>query len=119
MFLRIRRKKWFGLIGILVQLPVIFSLGSCRSWDRTYTLSDLEGKDPAVRIMAIRWAGENNVKEALPLLVERLSEEDESVRFFAIFALKRITGEDKGYDYKADIRNRRESVQRWRKYIGE
>ena len=82
-------------------------------------MADLEGPDVAQRIRAIKWAGDNKVTQAVPLLVDRLCEQDESVRFFAIEALRRITGTDRGYDYRADARRRAESVAEWRSWIAQ
>jgi len=89
------------------------------SGQREPTLHDLEAEDPAVRIQAILWAGENQVKAAVPLLVDRLEEQDPAVRFYAIQALRRITGTDRGYDYKADPAQRRAAVNRWRAALGQ
>jgi hypothetical protein len=82
-------------------------------------LNDLVDSDPAVRIQAIKWAGENKVEQAVPLLVDRLQEQDDTVRFFAIAALRKIVGTDHGFDYKADAASRAQAVQRWREAIGE
>jgi len=55
-------------------------------------------------------------EKAVALLVDRLEDEDEGVRFYAILALDRITGERFGYDYAAPIDQRAEAVDRWREY---
>jgi hypothetical protein len=80
-------------------------------------ISHLESPDPALRIRAIKWAGENKMVSAVPLLVDRLQETDASIRFFAISALKKITGTDYGYDYKADANERAAAVQKWHAYL--
>lgn len=79
-------------------------------------VADLENSDPLVRIEAIKWAGDHNVREAVPVLVDRLQEDDPAMRFYAIEALKKITGGDQGYDYKADAVERRKAVARWRAF---
>ena len=80
-------------------------------------LSDLDSPNPAVRIMAIKWAGDNKVSSAIPRLVDLLHDEDTSVRFFAIEALRRITGTNNAYDYKAGPQLRAEAVERSREFI--
>ena len=80
-------------------------------------LSDLDSPNPVVRIMAIKWAGDNKASSAIPQLVDFLNDEDTSVRFFAIEALRRITGTNNGYDYKARPQLRAEAVERWREFL--
>ena len=100
---------------LLATIPL---LSGCKGpLDRKMGLSDLESPNPAVRIMAIKWAGENKVMSAIPRLVDFLQDEDASMRFFAIEALQRITGTDNGYDYKAGPKSRAEAVERWREFI--
>ena len=86
-------------------------------FDRQMSLSDLDSPDPAVRIMAIKWAGDSKASSAVPRLVDFLQDEDASVRFFAIEGLRRITGTDNGYDYKAGPQLRAEAVERWREFL--
>ena len=107
----IRACVWFWIVTILW-------LSGCKGpFDHKIGLSDLENPNPAVRIMAIKWAGDNKVSSAIPRLVDFLHDEDSSVRFFAIEALQRITGTDNGYDYKARPQLRAEAVERWREFI--
>ena len=86
-------------------------------FDRQMSLSDLDSPNPAVRIMAIKWAGDSRASSAVPRLVDFLQDEDASVRFFAIEGLRRITGTDNGYDYKASPQLRAEAVERWREFL--
>ncbi len=69
--------------------------------------------------MAIRFAGETGDRQAVPLLVDRLEDEDDAVRFFAIIALERITGDRFGYDYARPASQRAKSVEQWRTYVSE
>ena len=98
-------------------LFILVLAGCGDSFDHQMGLSDLENPSPTIRIMAIKWAGENKVKEAIPQLVDSLEEEDSSVRFYAIEGLRRITGTDNGYDYKAPVHERTVSVERWRDFM--
>lgn len=84
---------------------------------RPVGLAELEDPDTVVRIRAIHWAGENAGQEAVPLLVERLTDDDKSVRLYAIASLQQITGKDYGYDYKANASQRAQAVTRWRQAL--
>lgn len=68
------------------------------------------------RILAIREAGERRDRQAVPLLVDRLEDEDAAVRFYTILALERITGERFGYRYENAATKNRAAVERWRKF---
>lgn len=77
----------------------------------------LEARQLEVRLAAIKLAGESGDRRAIPLLVDRLQEQDVVVRMFAAHALRQLTGHDYGYDYKAPLPERREAVQRWREAL--
>jgi len=79
--------------------------------------ADLQHEDPSVRLAAIHRAGREKVPEAVPYLVDRLTDSEEEVRFFAIIALKRITGMDHGYRYSDSGARREQSVERWRQWL--
>ncbi len=99
---------------------IILMQGGCGDpFSRKMGLSDLEDPNPAIRIMAIKWAGDNKVSAAVPRLVEFLQDEDRSVRFYAIESLDRITGTNQGFDYKATPEKRAAAVKRWREFIEE
>jgi len=78
---------------------------------------ELASPDPAARIRAIRQIAEKRDPRAVPLLVDRLEDEDEAVRFYAIAALVRITGTDRGYKYYRTESERLEAVRRWRGHV--
>ena len=105
---------WAVALGCVWAIVV---LNGCADVMRPVGLAELEDPEPIVRIRAIHWAGENAGEEAVPVLVERLAEEDKSVRLYAIASLKRITGNDYGYDYKANAQQRAEAVKRWRQAL--
>lgn len=77
----------------------------------------ISSEEPAERILGIREAAQSRDWGAVPLIVDRLEDEDEAVRFYAILALERITGERFGYDYAQPSFERAASVSRWRSYI--
>ena len=79
--------------------------------------SALEGTfnspDPAAKLNAIRRAGIERDRSAIPRLIEQLDSDDPSVRMFAIGALDRITGTRLGYNYYDPPAERRAAVDRW------
>ncbi|MHC4620969.1 MAG: HEAT repeat domain-containing protein [Planctomycetota bacterium] len=107
-------------VGPWCWVSVLLTLAGCGdSFSRKMGLSDLESPNPTVRIMAIKWAGDNKVSAAVPQLVDLLEDEDPSVRFYAIEGLRRITGTDNGYDYKSAALQRAAAVKRWRKLVDQ
>ena len=105
---------FFGVFWVLLSVMTSMQAG-CGGPKRVIGLSDLESPHPTVQIRAAKWAGDNGVPEAVGKLVDMLEDEDRAVRFYAIGSLRRITGEDYGYDYKASAASRAEAVKRWRK----
>jgi hypothetical protein len=77
----------------------------------------ISAPDPLVRVKAIIHAGQTKDEKVVPLLVDRLEDEDEGVRFYAILALERIVGTRMGYDYGAPMSARQEAVVRWRDHL--
>lgn len=110
-------KSQLSVLPCCWALFILVLAGCGDSFNRPLGLSDLEDPSPTIRIMAIKWAGDNKVKEALPQLVDSLQDEDPSVRFYAIEGLRRITGTDNGYDYKAPSNERAASIERWREFL--
>ena len=80
-------------------------------------LDEIQSPDATQRVLAIRAAGEARDRRAVPLLVDRLEDEDDGVRFYAILALERITGKRLGYDYGASPGPRAAAVERWREFV--
>lgn len=78
------------------------------------SLSSLNPIGRAKAIVAISEAGD---RSKVPLLVDRLEDEDEVVRLFAIQALVRLVGEDKGYRHYDRAPQRARAVRRWRSWL--
>ena len=113
---KLEQGVWLPCLWLYMVFMLIFS-GCGSPFDRDFGLSDLEDPNPAIRIMAIRWASDNNVSSAMPQLVNLLQDEDAAVRFYAIEGLQRMTGTDYGYDYKASPHIRAEAVERWQQFL--
>jgi HEAT repeat protein len=77
----------------------------------------LQHEDPSVRIQAMCQAARQNDTEALPYLVDRLNDDEADVRFFAIVALEKMTGQRMGYEHYAPALERAEAVERWRQWL--
>ena len=101
-------------------LPAMMTLilaGCAGLFDRKPQLSDLDNPNSTIKIVAVKWAGDNKVSSALPQLVDLLQDEDSPVRLYSIEALRRITGTDCGYDYKAAAHVRAVAVKRWHQFL--
>lgn len=79
--------------------------------------ANLSSDNATERIMAVKAAGEAKDVGAVPLLVDRLEDEDAAVRFFSIIALEKITGRRFGYNYSQPSRERAAAIVRWRDYV--
>lgn len=99
-----------GLLLALLPLP------ACHSNGGAGYRSMIQSERPHERMRAIHRAGELRDPQAVALLVDRLEDDDEGVRFYALLALERITGERFGYDYAAPATERAAAVARWREF---
>ena len=77
----------------------------------------LQSERPDERIRAIKQAVQLRDESVLGILVDRLEDSDEAVRFYAILALEKLTGTRMGYEYHAPEPLRGRAVQRWRAYL--
>jgi len=106
-----RRAGW-DYFGVFI-LAVLCLLAGCSGGYR----DRIQSADPASRVRAIIRAAEMSDQAAVPLIVDRLEDEDEAVRAMAIMALKKLTGQDLGYRAFDPLRQRTESAQRWRQWL--
>lgn len=77
----------------------------------------LQSDAPADRIGGIVQAARENRTDALPYLVDRLSDTEPEVRLFAAVALRRMTGESFGYRHYAAEAERDRAVVAWRDWL--
>ncbi len=101
------------IVRRLLWVNLVFAVGGCVGG---YAPA-LDSPDPGARIRAIRQVVEKDDRSAIPLLVDRLEDEDEAVRFYAIHALETMTGKDLGYAYYESRQGRQAAVERWRRYV--
>ncbi len=105
-----------GLFSYILA-TVLFYGCSSSYLGRDLELDDLDNPDVTVRVMAVKWAGDNKVSQAVPYLVDNLQNEDKALRFYSIGALVRITGTNCGYDYKASPQSRAKAMECWQSFI--
>jgi hypothetical protein len=77
----------------------------------------LADEDASFKIPAIKTAVSRKDRSAEPQLVSDLSSTDPAVRFYAIEALRRLTGEDLGYRYYDNETDRAPAVARWQEWM--
>jgi HEAT repeat protein len=85
---------------------------------RRAAVKGLADPEDSIRYQAALLARDLRVAEAVPLLVERLSDGSAAVRSGAIEALKAVEGTDLGFDpLEPDVTKRAEAVLRWKERV--
>jgi hypothetical protein len=85
----------------------------------------MNSQDSGERVKAAKTAvtypykSEEDRRAVLEMLVTRLDDDDEAVRFFSILALEKMTGSRRGYEYHAPWADRLRAVQTWRRYLSQ
>jgi len=77
----------------------------------------LSSDSPPSAIPAIKEAAEKNDRAAIPRLIQDLDNNDSAIRFAAINALRKMTGQDFGYRYYDDEFTRRTAIESWRQWM--
>ena len=108
-----------GVSSLLLATCFLLPLAGCMrlAEDQGTLYERIQAKAAAVRLRACVEAGQTGNREAMPLLVDRLSDVDADVRMFAHMALKQISGKDfdwKPWDTEAA---RGHAVDRWRAWL--
>ena len=73
--------------------------------------------DPSSNIPAIQRAVREKDYKAIPALVGQLDSDDPAVRFYAIEALEKLTGQTLGYQYYDEPDQRKAAIRRWREWL--
>jgi hypothetical protein len=105
--------NWKIGIGIVAMASAVGLVGGCFSPDPKSLTSD----SPPSAIPAIKDAADQNDRKAIPRLVQDLDDQDSAIRFAAIAALKRMTGEDFGYRYYDSEFDRAPAIKRWNEWL--
>jgi len=106
-----------SVVAIIATVILLVQAGGCAN--PCQLQADLQHDDPDVRIKAITRAGNTKSTCAVPFLVDRLTDSQKDVRFFAIGALQRITGRTMGWRYYGRPAERARAVQKWRQWLRE
>ncbi len=75
--------------------------------------------DPMVKIPAMKLAVDRHDAGAAKDLIRDLNSDDAAIRFYAITALQRLTGDDFGYHYYDDEDQRKAAVGRWQEWLAK
>lgn len=73
--------------------------------------------DPAVKIPRIKQAVAENDLTHTRQLIKDLESDDPAVRFYAIQALERLTGQTHGYIYYTDESTREPAIVTWKQWL--
>ena len=75
---------------------------------------NLKNPNADIRVEALKVMVETNDQGAIPLVIDRLEDEEPGVRMFAYHALRRICGEDLGFTPYGSEVARAAEVAKWR-----
>jgi len=117
---RCASREWFAMVTGVAQVATIFLciLIGCGP-SRTPYPESLNSQRPEERILAAKRAADIHDRDVIGILVDRLEDDDEAVRMFAILALEKLTGTRNGYDYSDDPSQRARAVKRWRRDLSQ
>ena len=103
---------------ILFCLASALCVVGCATPETPYPAS-LNSERPDERALAARHAADIDDRSVIGILIDRLEDEDDAVRFYAIAALERLTGSRRGYRYYEPESERLRAVQRWRGFLSQ
>jgi hypothetical protein len=75
--------------------------------------------DPADKIPALEDAVRKNDHRVIPQLVADLENDDPAIRMYTIDALRRLTGQDFGYQFFVDDDARKPAVEKWKQWLAK
>ena len=105
-----------GSTSLWVPLAACLWAAGCGMSDRQLCRA-FQDEDPDARIAAVLHVNRTRNLQALPYVIERLTDEESDVRFAAIRTLEDLTGETKGYRYYDPPDQREQALQRWRQWL--
>lgn len=73
-------------------------------------------EDPMLRVAAIKEVSQHNDQSQLGRLIDRLEDEAEEVRLYAVLALRQMTGQQFGFRAHGLPWHREEAVKQWRRW---
>src|SRR6185437_4207252 len=102
---------------ILATAVAMIALGTCGAGCFDRDRPDLMSREASLKIPAIKQAADQHDQRAVPELVHDLDSDDPAVRFYAIQALQRLTGQTFDYHYYDEYEQRRPAVLKWRQWL--
>ncbi len=100
---------WMRLTALVILLacPALASCGPPASE------GGFDSANPAARMYAIEHAAGTGDTSAIKDLIEELDSDDPAVRYMAITALERLTGQTYGYRHYDSVMQRRDAIAKW------
>jgi len=77
----------------------------------------LQDENPTVRVRAVIQAGQAKDPKAVPYLIDRLSDSERDVQFYAFLSLEKITGHTTDHRYYDSPQDRAAAEQQWRQWL--
>jgi hypothetical protein len=77
----------------------------------------VKNPDPTIKIPAIKDAVRHDKLAAVPQMIHDLNSDDPAVRFFSIYGLRQMTGEDFGYRFYLDEEQRKPAMLQWKQWL--
>ena len=100
---------------LLAGLGLLVCAGGCVELRPKLVVTD---PDPVVKIPAIKKAVDEHDLSATRQMVKDLESDDPAVRFYAIDGLRKLTGQDFGYEwFEADDDARLPAVKKWQEWL--
>lgn len=102
-------------LGMVVGLAGTMALAmmSCRPVEPL----SVKNPDPTIKIPAIKDAVRRDKMSDVPQMVHDLNSDDPAVRFFSIYGLRKLTGEDFGYHFYLDEEERKPALTKWNEWL--
>ena len=100
-----------GVVLCVLALVLVGCGGPKLTWRQK-----MESSAGVERVQGVMAVGEQNRWRDIPRVIERLDDNDESVRLMAARTLQEMTGENFGYKTYAPEHERREAARRWRNW---
>ena len=108
------RVAWIILVVVPVLSALSWGTGGCTEPTGPRTVAN---EDLTIKVPAIKEAARDRDKTAVAQLVTDLESDDPALRMYAIRGLHEITGQDFGYEFFADVEQRRPAVMKWRQWL--
>jgi hypothetical protein len=110
----LRPNKPAAIAACVIACYVHMAAGGCTAPRRPLIVTD---PDPSVKIPAYKKAVRTRDRAAAKQLVADLDSDDPAVRFYAIGALERMTGERFDYRYYDTDQGRKPAVAKWNQWL--